>query len=378
MYTYIYCESLSQAEPRIPKQDVVAKLAKEAGHALDAQCRCAKCRLQLNMSRSLAFHQATLHTKCLGGSSIRANLVLHTKPKEDDAEEFQHYLFHKLAIHKSHCMATHGLLQLRFCTYCGAYGRDKACHLKKACPMVPSKGGMQALRMLSQDINPGFRKEHPRDPKAHSGAGISRKCSLGKLRKAKEAYKAHRCRLKALQAAHKAVVSQAASRKRKVATTSAPLSPPFETGPDLANQRSSINAMPSLRSAKAASDVCHTCWPLGASELGYCICADLEICKVPPSVSTKIRQATVTRKIKFLVTAMDSQSPGSSSLEQFSSPVCNTGSSSGQSPYDTDMPSLPRPQEASTCSRCWPLGASELGYCICGDLAIAGILPPAV
>ena len=50
-----------------------------------------------------------------------------------------------------------------------------------------------------------------------------------------------------------------------------------------------------------------------------------------------------------------------------------------QSPitYDTDTSSLPKAQEANICSRCWPLGASELGYCICSDLALAGILPPA-
>ena len=50
-----------------------------------------------------------------------------------------------------------------------------------------------------------------------------------------------------------------------------------------------------------------------------------------------------------------------------------------QSPitYDTDTSSLPKAQEANMCSRCWPLGASELGYCICSDLALAGILPPA-
>ena len=48
-----------------------------------------------------------------------------------------------------------------------------------------------------------------------------------------------------------------------------------------------------------------------------------------------------------------------------------------QMAVDTDAASLSEDQGASTCARCWPLGASELGYCICSDLVLAGILRPA-
>ena len=48
-----------------------------------------------------------------------------------------------------------------------------------------------------------------------------------------------------------------------------------------------------------------------------------------------------------------------------------------QMAVDTDAASLSENQGASTCARCWPLGASELGYCICSDLVLAGILHPA-
>ena len=139
----------------------------------------------------------------------------------------------------------------------------------------------------------------------------------------------------------------------------APHSLPLEPGHDIHKAKSIINAPhPSLRNPQAANTVCSKCWPLGASELGYCICADLALCNVMPLVPR--------------------QSPASS-LEQFPNANSHVSASSGsQRTYDTDMPSLPRPQEANACLRCWPLGASELGYCICGDLAIAGILPPAL
>ena len=120
-------KALSFKEAVKSKETLVSELAKEAGHALNSSFKCVKCDLQLNMSRSIAFHKTTLHMKCLGGKTL-PNRTLHNRAGTDNAEDFQHYLFHKLAVHKSHAMATHGPLQLRFCTYCGAYGRHKSCH----------------------------------------------------------------------------------------------------------------------------------------------------------------------------------------------------------------------------------------------------------
>ena len=68
-------------EPNIPKVDVVSKLAREAGHSLNSHFKCVKCDLQLNMSRSIAYHESTLHMKCLGGKAIVPKVSLHTKPE---------------------------------------------------------------------------------------------------------------------------------------------------------------------------------------------------------------------------------------------------------------------------------------------------------
>jgi ribonuclease HI len=176
--------ALSVKEATVSKEELISGLAKQSGHALDSKFKCVKCQLQLNMSRSIAFHESTLHMKCLGGK-VLPNTILHSKSGKDHAEDFQHYLFHKLAVHKTHTMATHGPLQLRYCTYCGAYGRHKSCHLKQPCPLIPTKGGKQALAMLIRDLDPGEREVGIRH---HRNA----KCSLAKLSRAKLAYHRHK------------------------------------------------------------------------------------------------------------------------------------------------------------------------------------------
>ena len=174
-------------EPKVPKHDKVLEWARQAGHSFDAQNKCVKCQLQLNMSRNMAFLKQILALKCLGGQGSLPQAILHTKPMEDCADPFQHYVFHGLSVHKSHSMATSGVLKLHFCTYCGAYGKSRSHHLHKACPLVPSKAGRQALNSIALDKNPGYRKEKPRGPKAHFEAGISRNFSPRKLGRAKRA-----------------------------------------------------------------------------------------------------------------------------------------------------------------------------------------------
>ena len=171
--------SLVLMEPKVPKYNKVQEWARQAGHSLNAHKKCVKCHLQLNMSRNLAFLKQILTLKCLGGPDSLPQVILHTKPMEDGADSFQHYVYHGLSVQKSHTMATSGMLKLHFCSYCGAYGRARAYHLQEPCPLVPSKAGKQALNAIANDKDPGYRKEKPRGPKAHLEAGISRKYSLG-------------------------------------------------------------------------------------------------------------------------------------------------------------------------------------------------------
>ena len=52
---YATVGDLAQVEPKIPRQQLISNIPKEAGHALDAHFKCVKCQLQLNMSRSLNY-----------------------------------------------------------------------------------------------------------------------------------------------------------------------------------------------------------------------------------------------------------------------------------------------------------------------------------
>ena len=148
-----------------------------------------------------------------------------------------------------------------------------------------------------------------------------------------------------------------------------PPSFPLAPGPDTGSKRPCANASPSTRSTQRDSIGCPVCWPLGASELGYCICEDLELAKVPVSThSSSFSQIGKNHRAQssqpyFRDTARFCKSPDKACQNQVAK--------------DTDTPSLPKNQETSTCARCWPLGASELGYCICSDLVLAGILRPA-
>jgi len=242
-------------------------------------------------------------------------------------------------------MATHGPLQLRFCTYCGAYGRHKACHLKNPCPLIPSKAGKQALVSMDKDINPGFRNAHTKEPKGVRHLG---KCSFLKLRKAKMAYTKHKARLKSI-----VKCSLEDGRKRKMDESLVPPSFPPPPIPDFVQARSRAKANTKLQKSLASKE-CALCWPLGAAEIGVCICSDLALVNVQTAASS----SGVVRASGIFPNPAVTQP---SDCEIISDTVTTRRS----------------PQETSTCPRCWPLGAASLGYCICDDLAIAGILPPA-
>jgi hypothetical protein len=46
-------------------------------------------------------------------------------------------------------MATHFQLQLHFCTFCGAYGSKRSYNLQLACPALPTKAGLEVIRLVS-------------------------------------------------------------------------------------------------------------------------------------------------------------------------------------------------------------------------------------
>jgi hypothetical protein len=260
---------------------------------------------------------------------------------QDAAEDFQHYVFHGLSVHKTHTMATQGILQLHFCSYCGASGKARAYHLKHACPLVPSKAGRQALNMLANDVNPGYRKEQPKGSKARFESEVPRKCSLGKLMKAKAAYKLHRSNLKAVKTA---------ARKRSLV---APPCLPDSKRPSLStNKPNIVPGAPMPGKPHGASSECPLCWPLGASELGFCICGDLDLVGARPSLTRQRPESAV---------------------EQCMTPHTSPGVAITFAAPSPGNPSRP----SSWCARCWPLGASEIGVCICGDLALASISFPA-
>ena len=373
--------ALAHAEPQVTKLDMITKLAKEARHALDANLKCVKCGLQVNLHRNKAYLEAVLHMRCLGCKGSLPQVTLHTKAMEDGAEDFQHYSFHGLSVHKTHTMATHGLLQLHFCTYCGAYGKARAYHLKDPCPPNPSKGGKQALGMLDRDVHPGRRKGTSRKGQLHPEVGPNRKCSFGKLQKAKAAYKRRRDGLlvdkKVKRYAPKKSSSGGPSKSPDLdGPTQEPFqmecgaSAAFDTSPIGAERRlkkprlDTVDARPTTDTEPKSGPLldsieCARCWPLGAAALGYCICDDLDIVSAGPALS-RLAKARVSPEssVEQCMPAHINESqdiPGSSAASSRSVPVDSVG-----------------------CPRCWPLGASELGYCICDDLALVDVSPPSV
>ena len=55
-------------------------------------------------------------------------------------------------------MATHYLLKLHFCTFCGAHGAKRSYRLQAPCPPCPPKAGREALRLISKGFRPDVHK----------------------------------------------------------------------------------------------------------------------------------------------------------------------------------------------------------------------------
>ena len=211
-------------------------------------------------------------------------------------------------------------------------------------------------------------------------AGPSRKCSRGKLGRAKAAYKFHRSYLK--------TVKKTALKDRLLG---APQSLPFSNS--LANKK-----------AKVASTTSKNVVAVGSHEHEESDFQVVEVVKAfekgvrhdprkPPlpglpglslgeggfpgvchnSLPGGILYGAPDTSSSCLVVATASDLPGQSPVS--SEEQCMLHKSS-QSPHTTTANSKRvSPPEASICSRCWPLGAAELGVCICDDLALVGLLP---
>ena len=120
--------------PKLTKQQLAAKLAREKGHSLSTKYSCTMCRLQIPMHRSMAEIEAVLHMQC--------PLVVSRKFCGIDMIRLEHHLKHtddiylvgQERVHSSHALANHFGLGLRFCSCCGAHGQNRSNNLKKPCP----------------------------------------------------------------------------------------------------------------------------------------------------------------------------------------------------------------------------------------------------
>lgn len=131
----------------ISKLDQVMSLAKSAGHSLTATFSCARCKLQVPMHKSMAHLDAILHMKCPEAiankfSGIELITLEYFRASEDK------YLVGQVLVHGSHSLAIHFGLGLRFCSCCGAHGRNRSNNLKIQCPGVPTPAGKEAMRLI--------------------------------------------------------------------------------------------------------------------------------------------------------------------------------------------------------------------------------------
>ena len=86
----------------------------------------------------------------------------------------------------------------------------------------------------------------------------------------------------------------------------APLSLPFPLIPDIAKVRIRTNANIKIQNTQA-SNKCDLCRPLGASEIGVCICADLAMYNVQPATSSSsvVREKTSRSNLKTVKKAVE-------------------------------------------------------------------------
>ena len=67
-------------------------------------------------------------------------------------------MFGRVQAHATHVMASHYLLQVHFCTFCGAHGSKRSYRLQAPCPHTPPKAGREAIRLISLGKKPNVYK----------------------------------------------------------------------------------------------------------------------------------------------------------------------------------------------------------------------------
>ncbi len=148
--------------PSEGKEEKVRRLAKTAGHSLNRTFRCAKCNLKVPFHKAMPHIEAVLACRCVGmavrhdPSNEQTQLVnfddhQHVEHDRDSANNL--YALGQVIVHKTHKMATHVGLALRFCTRCGTHGANRSNLLKFACKK-PTRVGLEALRCIRQGFQP--------------------------------------------------------------------------------------------------------------------------------------------------------------------------------------------------------------------------------
>jgi hypothetical protein len=140
--------------PQISKLDRVRQLARGADHQLGDRNQCVRCGLRVPVERNLAYLEAILHLKCMG--SVGAHFPSYQLLSTDGS--YSHYMFGRTKVHATHVMATHFHLQVHFCTFCGAYGSKRSYNLQSPCPALPTKAGLEVIRLVSLGKRPDTYK----------------------------------------------------------------------------------------------------------------------------------------------------------------------------------------------------------------------------
>ena len=130
-------------------------------HSLDNRLTCVRCGMHVNMQHSIPYLEAQLHMRCIASVTRSKAIVLHARVEQylDDSI----YLFHGIATHSTHSMATHTMLHLHFCVACGAYGARRSVLLRRPCRYHPTSAGRIVLADIERGRMPDYRLKAGRE-----------------------------------------------------------------------------------------------------------------------------------------------------------------------------------------------------------------------
>ena len=147
--------SIKQVDrPQISKLERVRGLARQSGHQLAADNTCVKCGMLVPVCRNMAFLECVLSLQCMG--SVGARFPSYQLFPSDGSDS--QYMLGRTKVHATHVMATHYHLKVHFCTFCGSYGAKRSKNLQRPCPAIPTKAGLDAIRLISLGRKPDCYK----------------------------------------------------------------------------------------------------------------------------------------------------------------------------------------------------------------------------